>query len=241
MQKPLYKNIPNFITILNLLSGIIGILFVLKFDNIKLGCLMVLISGFFDLFDGLSARLLNAKSKIGLELDSLADVVSFGVLPGFLIYSSITSLNLANNISQYLAYLSFLFPAFAALRLAKFNTQEQQLDVFNGLSAPGATFLVISILLNESLTNFFSNHQIFALIFLISLTILLSALMVSNIKFLSLKFDSFSIRKNLITYILILFSIISLTILKLDGLVYIFIFYFIISFFNLKIKKQNIS
>ncbi len=237
MQKPFYKNIPNIITILNLISGILGILFLLKYNNLKLGCLMIFVSGFFDLFDGLSARLLNAKSEIGGELDSLADVVSFGVLPGFLIYFSINAFAIPNNASQYLAYISFLFPAFAALRLAKFNVQEQQLDVFNGLSAPAAAFLVVSILLNTTFINFFSNNKTFALIFFICLTILLSSLMVSNIKFLSLKFTSFKIKDNLVAYIIILFSVLSLAILKLNGLVYIFILYFILSFVKLKIKR----
>ena len=107
---------PNFITLLNLLSGVLGILWVLE-GQLLYGAYFVILSAGFDFLDGFAARLLKVQSDMGKELDSLADVVSFGVLPGILLYS----LTKTQTDSQSLPYLTLIVPMLSAYRLAKFN------------------------------------------------------------------------------------------------------------------------
>src|SRR5690606_40156324 len=115
------KYIPNSITSLNLFSGCIGIVMAMNGEFLY-AFYCVLASGIFDFFDGMSARLLNVKSLIGKELDSLADVISFGLLPGTIVFSLLQQ----STSSSYLSYFGFLITIFSALRLAKFNIDERQ-------------------------------------------------------------------------------------------------------------------
>ncbi|RZM21023.1 MAG: CDP-diacylglycerol--serine O-phosphatidyltransferase, partial [Pedobacter sp.] len=124
------KQIPNALTCANLLSGCIGIVFAFQ-GQLDLAAYAVLISGIFDFFDGFSARLLNVKSLIGKELDSLADMVSFGFLPGVVMFKL---LDQSDYTSPYLPFIGFLITIFSALRLAKFNIDERQTEDFIGLN-----------------------------------------------------------------------------------------------------------
>ncbi|RZK73966.1 MAG: CDP-diacylglycerol--serine O-phosphatidyltransferase, partial [Pedobacter sp.] len=133
------KHIPNAITCANLFSGCIGIVYAFNGD-LKTVAFFVILSGIFDFFDGFVARLLKVKSEIGKELDSLADVISFGFLPGVIVFQL---LNIEN--SGYLPYLAFLIPVFSAYRLAKFNLDTRQTEEFIGLNTPMNTFFIISL------------------------------------------------------------------------------------------------
>ncbi|MGH2624123.1 MAG: CDP-alcohol phosphatidyltransferase family protein, partial [Sphingobacterium sp.] len=134
------KYIPNTITSLNLFSGCIGIIMALNAE-FMVAFYCVIASGIFDFFDGMSARLLKVKSLIGKELDSLADVISFGLLPGVIIY-----MLLKDSITNpYLPYFAFLIPVFSALRLAKFNIDSRQSTDFIGVNTPMNTFVIISL------------------------------------------------------------------------------------------------
>ncbi|NOX85322.1 MAG: CDP-diacylglycerol--serine O-phosphatidyltransferase, partial [Chlorobi bacterium] len=140
------KHIPNFITLLNLLSGVISIYFGFTGD-LKLSALMIFVAAVFDFLDGLMARLLNAKSDIGLQLDSLADVVSFGVAPAFVLFQTIRLVNgeSGEESLNYLAFTAFLIPLFAALRLAKFNIDENQATTFSGMPTPAVALYFASL------------------------------------------------------------------------------------------------
>jgi len=133
------KHIPNTITCLNLFSGCIGVLMALKGDFVAVAY-CVLASGIFDFFDGMVARLLHVKSAIGKELDSLADMVSFGFLPAVVMYMLIKQTVVG---MPYLPYIGFIVCIFSALRLAKFNIDERQSTDFIGLNTPMNTFYVI--------------------------------------------------------------------------------------------------
>ena len=125
------KHIPNFITCLNLFSGCVGVYLAFQ-GNFQGAFIAVIVSAVFDFFDGFAARLLKAYSPMGKELDSLADMVSFGVLPGAMVFSLLSK----TGISEWLPYVAFVIPVFSGLRLAKFNIDERQTSSFIGLPTP---------------------------------------------------------------------------------------------------------
>ena len=134
------KYIPNLITSLNLLSGCLAILFVISGDLV-IASLLVILGMFFDFFDGLVARLLQVQSEIGKQLDSLADMVTFGVAPGVVIYSFLSSF----IEDSYIPYISFVIPLLSAVRLAKFNLDSNQSDKFIGLPTPANALFFVFI------------------------------------------------------------------------------------------------
>ncbi len=126
------KHIPNMLTVGNLLSGSLAIVFTLHSGRPEVAMWLIVLAAVFDFFDGMVARLLGVSSPIGKDLDSLADVVSFGLAPAVLAFHALDGLEAGN----YLAYGVFIIPAFAALRLAKFNNDTRQTTSFRGLPVP---------------------------------------------------------------------------------------------------------
>lgn len=229
MKFSIKNNIPNTITILNIISGVIGIIFTLRYNEPKIGIIFMLIAGVFDLSDGLAARILNARSEIGKELDSLCDVVSFGVLPGVLMYTYMDGI-ITNESYSYIALVSLMIPAFAAIRLAIFNTTEQSLSTFSGLSSPGAAFFIASIILNNQIGRITEALPEAASLAIMSIIVIaVSFLMVSKVKLLTLKFHSKQLKDNYITIFMIIASIVLASILGFDSLLYIFLLYIILS------------
>jgi len=207
------KHIPNFITSLNLASGFIAIIFAAN-DDLITASWLILAAMIFDFFDGFSARLLKAYSEIGKELDSLADVVSFGVAPGFIIYKLVDNslslfapgiVNSGSVIITLILIIPALMPVCAALRLAVFNLDSTQVTSFKGLPTPANALSVISIVIaghysqSELLVSFTSST--FSLLLF---TIILSLLMVSRIPLLSLKISNLKLKGNEARYILVL-------------------------------------
>ena len=188
------KHIPNIITSLNLLSGCIGILLVLKGDYTS-AFICVLASGIFDFFDGLVARLLHVKSLIGKELDSLADVISFGLQPAMLMYMMLK--NVTSN--EYVPYLAFLIAVFSALRLAKFNIDERQTTDFIGVNTPMNTFFIFSLpFIAELYPDIMGSAYV-----LLAMTVITSLLLVSEMKLFSMKLSSLAWKDNKYKYIFI--------------------------------------
>ncbi len=190
------KNIPNFITSLNLTTGFIAVIFASNGDLVTASWL-IFASMLFDFLDGFSARLLKAYSDIGKELDSLADIVSFGVAPAVILYQLLRDSYLlyAPDASEHLSFplIIMLFvpavmPVFSALRLARFNTDSTQATVFKGLPMPANALGVISVVIAAHYTQ--SNTLNFILItpyLLVAITLILSLLMVSRLPLLSMK------------------------------------------------------
>ena len=137
-MKTIKRNIPNFITILNLICGISSIIVLLKYELIYSG-ILIFAGAIFDLADGLLARALNVTSEIGKQLDSFTDMVTFGVAPGVLMYQLINNQNL--DIIE-LSYITFLIPIFSSIRLSKFNIDNRQTSSFIGLPTPGAAIFI---------------------------------------------------------------------------------------------------
>jgi len=205
------RHIPNFITSLNLATGFTAIIFAANGD-ILIASWLILAAMIFDFLDGFSARMLKAYSEIGKELDSLADVVSFGVAPGLIIYhllSNSFSLSLPNvfNYGDLKNYIILIIPAImpvcAALRLAIFNVDTTQATSFKGLPTPANAIAVISVVItgHYSHSAFFSSFT-GSPVFLIIFTVILSLIMVSRIPLFSLKVSDLKLRGNEGRYIL---------------------------------------
>jgi CDP-diacylglycerol--serine O-phosphatidyltransferase len=206
------KHIPNFITSLNLAAGFIAIIFAAGGDILTASWL-ILAAMIFDFLDGFSARLLKAYSAIGKELDSLADVVSFGVAPGLILYKLLNdSLSLSapaiSNSDGFILLLiltvTAMMPVCAALRLAIFNIDTTQATTFKGLPTPANALAVISVVIagHDSQSILFSSFTS-STVLLAIFTILLSLLMVSRIPLLSLKISHLKFKGNEGRYILI--------------------------------------
>jgi CDP-diacylglycerol--serine O-phosphatidyltransferase len=226
------RNIPNLITCMNLLCGCLGIVFVFKESNhLAYSALFIVMAAVFDFLDGLIARLLNVHSEIGKQLDSLADMVSFGMLPGFMMVGLINaSFQNQQQYSFHLAYLALLIPVFSALRLAKFNIDNRQTDSFIGVPTPANSILIAS----------FPFLPICNPWLLIAVTIAMSFLLVSEIPLFALKFKDFSWRKNKIRYVFLGAVLLLLIILHFLAIPFIILLYLLLSFAsNISNKTKN--
>jgi CDP-diacylglycerol---serine O-phosphatidyltransferase len=221
------KHIPNFITSLNLATGFIAVIFILNGDSLTASWL-ILLAMVFDFLDGFASRILKAYSDLGKELDSLADMVSFGVVPGLIIYSLLsTALLSAGFGSSGNAYLykilicivSALFPVCAGLRLAKFNIDPSQTSSFKGLPTPGAALAVVTLLLASVYSASESIQSLISSPLLVSLfSIIISLLMVSRLPLLSFKFKTWGVKANEGRYTLILVSGLLILVLGWGGI-----------------------
>ena len=224
------KYIPNTITCLNLLSGCIAC--VMAFEGSFFWAFVwIMLASVFDFLDGLAARLLKAYSPLGKELDSLADMVSFGVAPGFIVFHALNPLVDSLPLSQYIPYpyIAFLIPVFSALRLAKFNIDDRQTSSFIGLPTPANAMFWSSAVVGT----YYSYPAEYALIYSVVTIVLvvgLSLLMVSDLPMFSLKVKNLSWKDNQIRYILVLVSILSLIFLGWAGIAVTIIFYILFSF-----------
>lgn len=222
------KHIPNAITCANLFSGCIGVVFAFNGD-FKTATFFVILSGVFDFFDGMSARALNVKSTIGKELDSLADMVSFGFLPGVIMFQL---LKLSDAPHAYLPYLGFLITVFSALRLAKFNIDERQTVDFIGLNTPMNTLFIISLpYVAQMFPELISNWLV-----LTAITLVCSYLLVSEIRIFSLKFNGLSWAENKIKFIFLIISAALLVGLQFVAFPLILVIYIGLSFVHFKGK-----
>jgi len=232
MTKIIIKSIPTFITCMNLACGAVATIMALKGET-AIAVYLIIAAAVFDFFDGFVARLVNAMSEFGKQIDSLADVISFGFAPSVMLYYLIESNAI---LPGYFPLIALLIVIFAALRLAKFNIDPEQSVEFRGLPTPAATLFIISIcwycsLYSNSITDFIKNEYVIILIILC-----ISSLMVSRIKLFSLKIKSFNLKSNIWQITLIAGSIILLIIFKILGLAFIIILYL-----GLSILKQLIS
>ena len=220
---PIKKHIPNALTCGNLFSGCIGIVYAFNGD-LKTVAFFVLISGIFDFFDGFAARLLHVKSDIGKELDSLADVISFGFLPGVIMYQLLLISGAGN-----LAYAGFLITIFSALRLAKFNIDTRQTEDFIGLNTPTNTFFIISLPWLVTDFAFIGNTY-----FLFSIVLITSYLLISEIKLFSMKMNGLSWSQNKYKFIFLILSLVLMAFLKFAAIPIILILYILFSQIHFK-------
>ncbi|HIP35992.1 MAG TPA: CDP-diacylglycerol--serine O-phosphatidyltransferase [Crocinitomix sp.] len=262
------KTIPNLLTTGNLVGGILAIVLTLT-GGIEYAPWCIFVSAIFDFLDGFVARLLKVQNELGKQLDSLADMVTFGVAPGIMMLTmihinfqknSIVSFvngNLLRTISkdysqvqpwqEYLMYIALLIPIFALFRLAKFNLDTRQTSSFIGLPTPAMTlfFAVIPLLVingYESEVDWKIKMASFLInpLFLIISTIILSVLMVTELPLFALKFKGFKWEDNKIRYVFLTIGLILFATLLFWSIPIIIILYLILSLINNNtIHKKN--
>ncbi|OYX18574.1 MAG: CDP-diacylglycerol--serine O-phosphatidyltransferase [Algoriphagus sp. 32-45-6] len=212
-------HIPNTLTLLNLAFGVVGIIRVID-GNLYEGAIFVLVAAVLDFLDGFVARLLKAQSPIGKELDSLADVVSFGVLPGIILFEMTEQV----TNSDWLPFLTLIVPMLSGYRLAKFNLDTRQSDRFIGLPTP-ANALFIS-----TLPFFFDQVEALQFLaqspyFLVGLGWLMSLLLVAELPLIALKFKDFSFQNNRYRFGLIVLGMVITALFQLAGIPLIILAY----------------
>ena len=230
------KHIPNLITLLNLSSGMIAIFFIFQKDWLWAAG-FVLLGIFFDFFDGLAARSLKVSSEMGLQLDSLADMITSGMAPAFAMFFLLQdalgvdlSKGIVFDFNHLLPFLGFVIALGSALRLAKFNIDERQTSSFIGLPTPANTLFILSLPLIvyhqniKSLTHFILNPYTLIIVSLFSAYILNA-----EMPLFSLKFKDFTWKNNSEKYILIILSIVLIPLIKFVSVPIIIIIYLLLS------------
>lgn len=240
------KQIPNIITSLNLMCGSLAVILAVSGDLVT-ASYFVFLGIFFDFFDGLAARILNAQSEVGLQLDSLADMITSGLAPAIVMVQLLsqattgsyinvlelfTSGNWNQNFSNYLPFLGLLIAVASAYRLAKFNVDTRQTTSFIGLPTPANAILIFSLPLILYFQNSVLNETIILnKWFLIALTLLSCVLLNAEISLFALKFKTWNFKSNTVRYVFLLFSMVSLTILHFLAIPLIIVAYILLSLF----------
>lgn len=227
----LKQHIPNAITCGNLISGCFSILF--SFSGMPVAAaIMIFVAGLFDFFDGFTARLLDAHSPIGADLDSLSDVVSFGVAPGFIMYRLMCE-GMAEPIwpvgeVSLFACLAFLLPVFSAVRLAKFNVDTRQTTSFIGLPTPPMAIFMASLplafwqlgLLGQPVLNPYVG---------LGIVLLFSFMMVCNRPFFSFKMKKACWKGNEVKWIFLILAVLGFAVFRFVALPFILLLYVLLS------------
>jgi len=218
------KLIPNLLTISNLICGCIALYFTFH-NNLVLAAYIIGLAAIFDFMDGAAARLLKVSNSIGKELDSLADMVSFGVVPGSVVFHLLE----ASTLSAY-SFVALTIPAFSAYRLAKFNVDERQNENFIGLPTPANCLIFVSLPL---ITTFHGESMIASVIempeVLIALTLLLSLALISELPLFSLKFKNLKYADNKLRFFFIGIAILLLALIQFSAIPLIVLLYLILS------------
>ena len=239
------NHLPNLLTLLNLACGTVAIVLTLE-GQWQWAVYLVLAAALFDFLDGLAARLLKAYSETGKQLDSLADMVTFGVLPGIFIYTIFKALflfqaeesvGLQPALQWIILGTVLLIPAFSAIRLARFNVGEQEGPFFHGLPTPAHTLFWTGLFwqfMKEGLL-FGTALNIF---FMWAIMLIMAFHMILPVPMYTLKFEHFRLRGNLIRYLLIVVSLLILLFTGLSGLSLVILTYILLSLLNLLLQKR---
>lgn len=245
-EKKWYAFVPNMLTLSNLICGVVALYFAFV-NELQTSLILMLTGGLFDFFDGFIARLLKVSGELGKQLDSLADLITFGVLPSVMIFSVQRELILnATGGFQQFSILHWIFLAspvfisiFSALRLAKFNIDTRQSSSFIGVPTPANALFLASFSWtinygNGTLSDWLANPLIVTIVIII-----FSLLLVSNLPLFALKFKTFAWTGNEVRYIFLILSIILLTIFALPGLMMVILVYILLSAFHILINKTK--
>lgn len=240
----LKKHIPNFITMLNLFAGSIAVIFAVQ-GNLVMAAIFVAVGIFFDFFDGFAARILDVKSELGLQLDSLADMVTSGLVPGIVMFQLLIQAlpGKESGVGEWSSgddLLAWDFPVLALIglfitlasgyRLAKFNIDERQTDSFIGLPTPANALLVLSLPL---ILVFHPHPDILAVIynpwFLIGLTLFSCFMLNAEVPLFALKFDSWSFAENKLRYFFIALCVVLIVWLQFIAIPVVIVLYVLLS------------
>ena len=225
------KLIPNLLTISNLICGCIALYFTFH-NNLVFAAYLIGLSALFDFMDGAVARLLNVSGPMGRELDSLADMVSFGVVPGSVVFHLLE----ASTMSSY-SFIALIIPVLSAYRLAKFNIDERQTDGFIGLNTPANTLFFISFpLISHFQPDHFLNSWIAIPELLILLTVIMSIAMVSEIPLFAFKFKNLSFSDNKLRFLFIGMAIVLLVLFQFAAIPLLVLLYLFMSIASTIVK-----
>ncbi|MFD2528387.1 CDP-alcohol phosphatidyltransferase family protein [Polaribacter marinaquae] len=230
------KHIPNLLTLGNLFCGTIATILAVN-NNFVFAGLFVVLGIFFDFFDGFAARLLNVSGELGKQLDSLADMVTSGVVPGIIMFKLIGDKVIGSdtftdefNLPTIIPFVGLILTLGACYRLAKFNIDTRQSESFIGLPTPAMSLFVISLpLILEYSDLEFVNDLIRNNYFLITITLLLTYLMNAELPLFSLKFKNYAIKNNIVKYLFLLISIIMIISLQYLSIPLIITIYVLLS------------
>jgi CDP-diacylglycerol--serine O-phosphatidyltransferase len=230
--------VPNLFTTLNLISGIVALTF-LFYGNFGTALFLIMFAALFDFLDGMFARILNARSEFGKQLDSLADSVSFGLVPGFIVFLYLeVALKINSLWPEQISYIGFLLTVFAIYRLARFNISENKSGNFVGLAVPAMAIFISSFVwyllnFNNTFTEYLSQIPV-----IIIITILFSVLMISKVSMFSLKFENLSFKGNEVKWVFLIISSVLLIIFRIFALPLVIIFYIVLSIVLNLLKKK---
>lgn len=231
------KHVPNIITLLNLFSGCIALVFVAEL-NFEMAFYFVCLGIFLDFFDGFFARLFKVSSPLGLQLDSLADMVTSGVVPGYVMYKMLSNPDVF-DVTSFVPYLGFVITLGSCYRLANFNIDTRQTDSFIGLPTPANTLFILSLPLvqassnNSFIVELLSNYWV-----LLAITLLSAYIMNAEIPLFSLKIKDFSFKKNALQIVFLTMSAFLLVFFQYLGIPLIIIAYVLLSVINNKFLKK---
>jgi len=238
------SNIPNFITLLNLLCGSVAVILALS-GHLVMASWFIILAAAFDFLDGFAARMLRSVSGLGAQLDSLADIVSFGLAPAIIIYvllsqnPGIPEWSIGN--ARFFPFSALLLVAAGAYRLARFNTDPSQAKDFKGLPIPAAGLFIASIPLilehfkaEIAIISFATSNYT-----LIAIVLFLSWIMISGVRIMALKFDDYSLKNNAAKYAVILFFILSFVFIRWAAIPASIIFYLIVSLIRNVLSKDH--
>ncbi len=249
------KHIPNLLTLGNLLCGTIATIFAVQGEFV-FAALLVIAGILFDFLDGFAARLLHVSGELGKQLDSLADMVTSGVVPGIIMFrllqdenvfmndndlNSLEQFSFNFNVNDVLPFLGLLLTLGACYRLAKFNIDTRQSDSFIGLPTPAMSLFVISLpLIQEYSSIDFVQNIIANNYFLIAVTIVLTYLMNAELPLFSLKFKEYSVKNNVIKYLFLVVSLCMIIFLQYLSIPLIILVYVILSIFSNAANKATV-
>lgn len=222
------KHVPNFITCLNLFAGSLAVYYALNGAHAT-SFYLILLAAVFDFLDGLAARVLKAYSPMGKELDSLADMVSFGLAPGATVFCLLQY----TQTHTWLSFVAFTIPVFSALRLAKFNIDERQTSSFLGLPTPANALFWMGLTYSFYQNGVFVNAWV-----IIALIVLMNFLLVSEIPMFSLKFKNFNFAENILVYALLIVSVVFLLLLGLEAFAPIIAVYMLLSVVKFALRSN---
>ena len=233
------RNIPNYITIANLFCGVLSIISTFS-NQLSLAAFFIFLGIFLDFFDGFFARLLKIENEFGLQLDSLADLVTSGLAPSFILFKLLNANNTTQLFGEFsfeipfssISLIAFLIPIFAALRLANFNIDKNQKNSFIGLPTPMTAIFIASIPLikSEFFNSFYSNTSTLCII-----SVVLSILMISKLNLFSIKVnfqENLSSQLNMMRLFMLISSLILLFFFNLAAIPFIVVLYIILSIIN---------
>ena len=233
------RNIPNYITIANLFCGVLSIISTFS-NQLSLAAFFIFLGVFLDFFDGFFARLLKIENEFGLQLDSLADLVTSGLAPSFILFKLLNANNTTQLFGEFsfetpfssISLIAFLIPIFAALRLANFNIDKNQKNSFIGLPTPMTAIFIASIPLikSEFFNSIYSNTSTLCII-----SVVLSILMISKLNLFSIKVnfqENLSSQLNMMRLFMLISSLILLFFFNLAAIPFIVVLYVILSIIN---------